>query len=218
MRQQRTNYKRQTIGTSQSQPLLSMSWWVEGLSGQTAQLRILGPRDSLVINGVPDLKPQDIGANPISCEFAPSPSPDLYSILLINYDVDITAARIWALDQGSPALRNRQGGMLAPSVQPYPNPAFSSQDIQMSLDYWEPDGTYFNLSGATPPYAFGPGWTLYNTTQSFPSRSSLWSVNLVYFAWDITLAPGDEIVWTASPTLVKGQLGGTLIAGSTILL
>jgi hypothetical protein len=218
MRQQRTNYKRQTIGTSQTQPLSSMLWWVESLAGDTAQLRILGPRDSLVLNGVPDVKPTDIGANPVSCQLTTSPSPDLYSILEITYDVDISAAASWLLEQASPALRNRQGGMMAPAVQPFPNPAFANVDIEMSVVSWSGAELLMSLSGAVSPLCIGAGWTITDTTQIMDSSPAEWLGSEVLFLFPYTLNVGDVITWAEDTTRVKGQWGGKLLAGSTTLL
>jgi hypothetical protein len=196
---------------------MMMNWVIESIAGEFLQLRVTGPRDGLVTDGVPQILPLNSGVGPIACEVLVSPDPDLYSVVMIEYDGPLLSADAFVMEQPSSALRNKWGGQLASSVQAFPVPGVTPNTINMNLVSWAGSDLIFELVGPFPPHCIGSGVTVENVTQSAVSSPAGWAGDNVLFTFGIVHNPGDEIVWLEQTEKVKGQWGGTMVAGSTIL-
>ena len=215
-RQQRTPYLRQRQPTAQNETLLSMLWWIESISGPYLQCRLVGPRDNVVINGVPQILPLQSGCTPIGVTIADGPQPDQYNQMIIEFDAPLLPYDVFTLEQPSQAVRNKWGGLLSASVQTYPAPGLTSMDITASLSFWTPTEVGLLFTSQFGQVCIGPAYQIYNSTTFEDSTFGVWANPDVVFTFP-SVSVGDQIVWPASNDLIKANWGGTLVAGSSIL-
>lgn len=216
-RQQRTPYIRQKATTSSAQALRSMNWVVASIGGNTISVEVYGPRDGLVLTGVPPIQAVHSGVAAVSMVELVSPDPAQYSLLSITFDGPLLSSDVFILDVPSVSVMNRWGGLLSGSIQSFPVNGETPVAVDLALASWAGSEVRFSVSAEFMPVCIADGLVAQNLTNLETSSAAQWSGGELQFIFPSALSVGDEIAIAATDTLIKGQWGGTFAGLNTFL-
>lgn len=206
-RQQRTNYKRQTLSPSTPPEIADFKWIIESSSGFEIILVVTGPFGGHVFQGIPAFTRSDDPTLPFSAVLSIDDPVAGTAHLTLLYAAPLLPSYTLTIPVADPSLKGRHGGRLRASETVWTDPSPAPENIIPSG--FSNDGTSLFITpspvpaivnGSDPSTVFNTttgeqgtygGWTGTEIIIGFPS-------NFVNNGDVIELAVEDEHITTPS--------------------
>lgn len=210
-RQQRTNYKRQTLSPSTPPEIADFKWLIESSSGTEIVLALTGPFGGHVFQGIPAFTRSDNPTLAYSAVLAIDDPEAGTAYLTLLYAAPLPASYTLSLPVADPALKGRHGGRLRASetvwTDPNPIPAplvpstITNDSITIAIEIV---GAPPIVNGSSPTSIVNLNTTEVGTFQTYGG-------GVVYVDFTASgITNGDQIELAVEDTHITSPDGGKL--------